>query len=172
MPAPDIVAAYRHRVFGLAMRLLGDREDAADVTQDVLVRLWQRGGAVPPEQQTAWVLTVTRNACLDVLRKRQTRETYTPPAHDAAEATSMTHGPDVLAEASDFRARIERALAGLSEPYRSIVLLREVEDHTYEDIATAVGLPLNTVKVYLHRGRQRLRDALRHRLPAEDLDLV
>jgi RNA polymerase sigma-70 factor (ECF subfamily) len=64
-------------------------------------------------------------------------------------------------EKTELRARIQSALAGLNEPYRSVVILREIQDLKYEEIAQAVDLPLNTVKSYIHRGRKMLREELR-----------
>lgn len=164
------LAAHRHRVYAFALRLTGCREDAADVTQEVLVRLWRHGDRVEEDRRTAWTLRVTRNAAYDLLRRRQTRASYTVTNNDLPDA-APADGPasDALADAADVRRRLERALAALDEPYRSIVVLREVEDLSYQDIADALDLPLNTLKVYLHRARRRLRDALRATIPAEEL---
>ena len=169
---PAALAAHRHRVYAFALRLTGCREDAADVTQEVLVRLWRHGDAVEAERRTAWVLRVTRNAAFDLLRRRQTRAAFTVTNNDLPDrAPADGHAPDTLAESADWRRHLHEALDALDEPYRSIVLLREVEDLPYQAIADALDLPLNTLKVYLHRARRRLRDALRERLPAEDLAL-
>ncbi|MDX1420480.1 MAG: RNA polymerase sigma factor [Rubricoccaceae bacterium] len=164
------LAAHRHRVYRVALRLTGCRDDAADVTQEVLVRLWRHGDRVDEAKRTAWALRVTRNAALDLLRSRQTRTRYTL-AHDGltAAAPADDHAPDDLAEAADVRRHLDHALDGLDEPYKSIVVLREIEGLPYQDIADALELPLNTLKVYLHRARRRLRDALRTTLPAEEL---
>lgn len=168
--APAALAAHRHLVYGYALRLLGDASDAADVTQEVLVRVWRQGDGIEPERRTAWVLRVTRNACLDALRARQTRRAYTPNDDLAIAAAPCTgESPDALTEAADFQRRLERALDRLDEPYRSIVILREIQALPYADIAEALDLPLNTLKVYLHRARRSLREALRAAVPAEDL---
>lgn len=164
------LAEQRHRVYSFALRLTGSREDAADVTQEVLVRLWRHGAEVAESHRAAWTLRVTRNAALDLLRSRRTRATHTVTHNDLPYAAPDDgHTPDALTEAADIRQHLERALDGLDEPYRSIVILREVEDLPYQDIADALDLPLNTLKVYLHRARRRLRDALRTALPAEEL---
>jgi RNA polymerase sigma factor (sigma-70 family) len=171
MPLPHAaLAAHRHHVYGYALRLLGDEDDAADVTQDVLVRLWRQGESVEPERRTAWVLRVTRNACLDALRSRQTRRAHTPNDGALVDAARCNgHSPAALTEAADFRRHLDHALAHLDEPYRSIIILREIQDLPYQEIAETLDLPLNTLKVYLHRGRRRLREALRHAVPAEEL---
>lgn len=168
--SPPALAAHRHHVYGYALRLLGDAQDAADVTQDVLVRLWQEGERVEPDRRRAWVLRVTRNACLDALRSRKTRRAYTPT--DAAllrVAPCDDHSPHLLTEAADFRRHLDDALARLDEPYRSILILREIQGLPYSEIADALDLPLNTLKVYLHRGRRSLRRTLRAVLSPEDL---
>jgi RNA polymerase sigma-70 factor (ECF subfamily) len=163
------LAEHRHRVYAFALRLTGCREDAADVTQEVLVRLWRHGDAVEPERRVPWVLRVTRNAALDLLRRRQTRASFTVTNNDLPDhAPAHGHAPDTLTESADWRRHLQEALDTLDEPYKSILLLREVEDLPYQDIADALDLPLNTLKVYLHRARRRLRDALREALPAED----
>ncbi len=70
-------------------------------------------------------------------------------------------GPAAVVENADFRSQLERAVGELAEPYRTIVILREIQDFRYEEICEALSLPLNTVKVYLHRARRKLREKLR-----------
>jgi RNA polymerase sigma factor (sigma-70 family) len=171
MPLPHAaLAAHRHLVYGYALRLLGDASDASDVTQEVLIRFWRQGEGIEPERRTAWVLRLTRNACLDALRARQTRRAYTPNDALAVDAAPCNgESPHTLTEAADFKRRLERALDRLDEPYRSIIILREIHALPYTDIAEMLDLPLNTLKVYLHRARRSLREALRAAVPAEDL---
>jgi RNA polymerase sigma-70 factor (ECF subfamily) len=111
-----------------------------------------------------WLLRVTRNASIDVLRKRNA---YRNVVQEDAEGNatdgmpSLAPSPHEAVEDSDFQVHLRRALATLAEPYRSIVVLREIQDFKYEEISSALELPLNTVKVYLHRGRRKLREALK-----------
>lgn len=164
----SILSDYRNHVYSLAVRIMGNREDAADVTQDVLVRLWERRNEVEEARRKAWTLRVTRNACLDALRRRQTRSRYTPSS-DEEVGTSDTPLPDVLASSSEVRSHLEHALHALDEPYRSLIVLREIHDLAYTDIAETLDLSLTNVKVYLHRARKRMRESLQRTLPAEDL---
>jgi RNA polymerase sigma-70 factor (ECF subfamily) len=170
MDAAALLRPHADRVFSLALRLLGDRDEAADVTQDVLVRLWQHARELPDERRTAWTLRVTRNACLDAIRARRVRAAVA--LDDAPEPAGHDPSPTDEAEAADLRPHLNAALDSLGEPFKSIVVLREVEGYAYNEIADALELPLTTVKVYLHRARQRLRDILRVRLPAEALPLA
>ncbi|MFA6110084.1 MAG: RNA polymerase sigma factor [Candidatus Latescibacterota bacterium] len=155
----SLCAAHQDRVFTYARYLLGSAEDAEDVTQEVLVRLWDRGRGIAPEGLPAWLTRVTRNACLDLLRQRHWR-----PAHetdvDAELVEDPAPGPAAQTEAAEMHRQLQAGLQRLPEVQRSIVVLREIEGLAYEEIARALELPLNTVKVYLHRGRAQLRQEL------------
>lgn len=155
------VQRYQHRIYGFAVYFLGDRIEAQDVTQDVLLRLWQHRSEIEEDRVFGWLLRVTRNACVDALRKRKTRRNIMTPDTDAlGYAAGADPMPDACAEAADFQGHLGRALSRIAEPYRSIVILREVQELKYEEISGAMNLPLNTVKVYLHRGRKMLREHL------------
>ncbi len=155
------VRKYQHRIYGFAVYFLGDRVEAQDVTQDVLLRLWQHRDEIDEERVLGWLLRVTRNACVDALRKRKARRNVMTSDTDAVGyAIGKGPTPDVCAEAADFQGHLGRALSRIAEPYRSIVILREVQELKYEEISGTLDLPLNTVKVYLHRGRKMLREQL------------
>lgn len=155
---------YRRRVFSFARSLLSNREEAEEVTQDVLLRLWRHQRRVDEERLGAWLLRVTRNACYDLLRRRRSLQAAAgPPAgeEEAAEVWSADPDPEALLQATDFRRRLKEALDTLGEPYRTIVLLREVQGLPHREIGESLGIPEVTVRVHLHRGRRRLREMLR-----------
>lgn len=155
------VRLYRHRVYGFAVYFLGKKAEAEDVTQEVLLKLWEHQDKLDEDRLLGWLLRVTRNACVDALRKRKAyRNIVAPAPDDLGRAPGVEPMPDDDAEAADFQQHLRRALCRLDEPYRSIVILREVQDLKYEEISGAMNLPLNTVKVYLHRARKKLRDEL------------
>lgn len=155
---------YQDRVYRLARYSVGNREEAEDISQEVLVRLWRHLDRVEPAAVWPWLVRVTRNAAIDALRRRGSyRAVVAEDPEDAAalRRASGGPGPETQAEAADFRRHLEEALREVAEPYRSIVILREIEQLQYEEIASTMGMPLNTVKVYLHRGRRMLRAKLR-----------
>ncbi|MEZ4699873.1 MAG: sigma-70 family RNA polymerase sigma factor [Rhodothermales bacterium] len=155
------VLQYQHRVFGFAYHFLGDREEAEDVTQEVFIRFWNHRGEVDGGQPIGWLLRVTRNASVDALRRRNSyRKTISGDSEQVELARGDAPGPAKDAESSDFRAMLDQALDRLSEPYKSLVILRELQDLSYQEIADTLALPLTTVKVYLHRARKMLRDHL------------
>ena len=159
MTADALVRAHADLAYRVALRVTGSPADAADAAQDALVKVWQHGEAVETERRQAWVARVARNAALDLVRRRRARP-QPGLAEAVAEPSSDAPLPDDDAEASDLRAGIEGALATLDEPYRSLLVLRDVEGLAYAEVADALDLPLNTMKVYLHRARRRFQTAL------------
>jgi RNA polymerase sigma-70 factor (ECF subfamily) len=155
------VAAHGQKVFTLAMYLLAQREEAEDVTQEVLMRLWRRGHDVEPEKIGPWLLRVTRNACIDAIRRRRDGGRVPIEGAGAVEVLETAPGPDTLAHASQLGRRVLHALGSLSEPGRSVVILREIQGLSYREIGEALEMPVDTVRVTLYRGRRRLREELR-----------
>lgn len=162
---------HRDRVFTFALYYLGQREEAEDVAQEVFIRLWKYGDRVEAGKLEQWLTTVTRNACYDALRRRKVYHahiTTADPADDAfAAIADGAASPQQQSESSDFQEKLEQALAQIDEPYRSILILREIQDYKYEQISDALKLPLNTIKAYLHRGRKMLREQLKPLLEDE-----
>lgn len=152
------VNQYQHRVFGFVYHVLGDREEAEDVTQEVFIRLWKHRAEIDGGQPIGWLLRVARNASVDALRRRNTyRKTVTGDGELVDRAAGDLPGPAAEAERNEFRAQVDRALDRLAEPYKSLVILREIQDLSYQEISDALSLPLTSVKVYLHRARHMLR---------------
>lgn len=155
---------YRNRIYTFAYYSLRRREEAEDVTQEVLVKMWQHREKIDPERMTSWVMRVTRNAVIDAARRRQTRAAvFADGVEVEIAANYVASGPSAESalERRELSESLETALAAIDEPYRSIVVMREIQDMKYAEIVDAVEMPLNTVKVYLHRGRKMLREALR-----------
>ncbi|MEM9531289.1 MAG: sigma-70 family RNA polymerase sigma factor [Pseudomonadota bacterium] len=154
-----LVKKHQSQLFSLAYHLLGQSAEAEDVVQDVLVKLWQHLPELEAARVKPWLLRVTRNASLDLLRRRRYSQAYVTETVNA--------GPQVVSESplerlssSDLGQRLAEAIRQLDEPYRSLVLLRDVEEMNYREIAEALELSDSQVKVYLHRARRRLRERL------------
>ena len=162
----DTARVYRRRVYSFARYLLSSREEAEDVTQEVLLRLWRHQDGVEEERLGSWLLRVTRNACYDLLRRRRSEAATNAMAaslddETVREVASSDPDPQSRAEAADFRRRLLGALGELGEPYKSIIILREVQGLAHREIGEALGIPEVTVRVHLHRGRKKLRERLR-----------
>ena len=159
------VDAHEDRIFRFARSFVKDRATAQDITQDVLITLWEHQDDVEGDRLSPWLMQVTRNACIDKLRRRQTRHrTMTVDTENVARAASDQPSPEATTEIADFEEHLHAALDRIDEPYRSVVELRELHELKYREIADRLDMPLNTVKVYIHRGRKKLRAQLDQRL--------
>ena len=159
-----LVRLHQDRIYTFARYYLNNEEDAQDVTQEILMRLWHHGMEIPENEVSAWLNRVTRNACFDVLRRRKSyRNNIETDSDKLANLDQESDNllPDAATEAEEIQAYLQKALDKMKEPLRSIVIMREMQDQSYEQIAEQLNLPLNTVKVYLHRARTQLREALK-----------
>lgn len=158
------VERHQRKVYTFARYYLGNAQEAEDITQEALLKLWQNQQQIDEEGQRAWLLKVTRNACLDRLRSRTSaaRVFKDDPDEQAVSAVAAdAPGPEARASASGFRRHLRAALEELKDPMKSIVILREIEGLAYQEISDVLDVPLNTVRVYLHRGRRQLRRQLK-----------
>ena len=154
-------ALRRHgdRAYSYAAWLLGDLEEARDVVQDGFGRLWAHRLAVRDDAAGTWLLRTIHRLCLDRLRKRTVRR---EAASEKLSESLPDHrpGPDQLVGLSELQTMIVQALRRMSPRDRALIVMREMQSMTYQEIGTVLDLPLNTLKVALHRARHRLRKAL------------
>lgn len=155
----QILADQKDRVHTYAVWLLQDAEDARDVTQEALTRLWEQRDAVHNGASKTWLLRTTHRLCIDRLRRRKRRSEIALDALTWSPA-ECSPGPERLAAAAELGHLIGQALTTLSVRDRAVVLLREVSGMSYEEMSTVLGLPLGTLKATLHRARERLRRQL------------
>lgn len=143
---------HQKRIYGLAYQYMANREDAEDVVQEVMLRLWNHRSCLTSEGQEAWIGRVTRNACLDALRRNSYRSAVeTRAGESAVQNASATEG-NLLRHLG-----IEEALSRLAEPYRTVIRLRYFKGLSCKAIGRQLEMPPSTVRVYLSRGRRRLR---------------
>ena len=149
------VDEYQDQAWTLARYLLKDPAEAEDACQEAFVKLWQNQDRIDPARIRPWLMRVTRNLCLDRLRRR----------HPAQEWQEWQQADDAAGPAQELQRRelgkwLKHSINGLTEPYRSLVVLRDVQQHSYEEVASVLDLSLSQVKVYLHRARKQLREQL------------
>jgi RNA polymerase sigma-70 factor (ECF subfamily) len=154
------VRMHKDRVHTYATWILRDRAEAQDVAQEALVRLWEHRRGVDGQGVRRWLMRTVHNLCIDQLRRRKTRSEVDDGEAVMNHRPDMAPGPEKGAESSQLRDTIEQALAALSSKDRAVVVMREVQGMPYDEIATALDLPLGTLKARLHRARERLRSKL------------
>lgn len=177
-----VVLTYQDRLFTFALRLCSDHRDAEEVTQDAFIRAYRALLAYDAARIRAlalrpWLYRITLNLARNRLRGRtatplplpeehqdKERIAATPPLHARAE-----HGPEEVAERAELSVRLAAALDTLSPRYRTALVLRHVAGLSYPEVATALTLPVGTVKAQVHRGVALLRTAwLAHNALTDD----
>ena len=158
-----LVLRHKDRIFGLCRRLLGDREEAEDVAQEVFVRVYHGLGAFRLEAKfSSWLYRIAVNACKNRMDSKEYREARGRRDLEAADAEGISSpSPAQELEAKDRRRLIEAAIQRLPEEQRLLVVLRDVEGRSYEEIAESTGLNPGTLKSRLNRGRRQLQEWLR-----------
>ena len=153
------VEQYQDQAWTLARYLLKDPAEAEDACQEAFVKLWRNQDKIDPERIRPWLMKVTRNVCLDRLRRRHPTEEWEEWQQPADDSGSIP-GPMQGLQTRELGEWLKHSINGLTEPYRSLVVLRDVQQHSYEEVANALELSLTQVKVYLHRARKQLREQL------------
>jgi RNA polymerase sigma-70 factor (ECF subfamily) len=160
-----LVLRYQDRVFNMSLRMLGNREDALDTAQEVLVTAYRSlGGFQERARFSTWLYRITVNRCRDELRRRQTVKHTRPASLDAGEDPLEPAGPPVTpdqeASARELAGAVERAIGGLPEEVREALVLRDTHGLGYEQIAKACSIPVGTVRSRLNRARTLLKEKL------------
>lgn len=152
----ELVEIYQRPVFNLALRMLNNREDAADVAQETFIRIYRHIGKFNPEHKfSSWTYMITSRLCLDRLRrKKRINQEITEDIPDRKPLL------EEQAIANQVKRDLDRAIAKLPEKYRLVVVLRHLNELSYEEIAAVLGIPINTVKTQLFRGREILKQNL------------
>jgi RNA polymerase sigma-70 factor, ECF subfamily len=154
-----LVRRHERRVYNIAYRMLSREDDARDATQEAFMTALRKLSSFRGEAAfTTWIHRVTVNACYDILRRRQ-REPVTDPAEGAEPAATPFDHAEATAQAID----VQRALARVPDDFRAALILHDVQDLPYEEVAEALGVPVGTVKSRIHRGRVALARALGER---------
>jgi RNA polymerase sigma-70 factor (ECF subfamily) len=151
-----LLPRYRDKVFRLIFSMLRDRAMAEDTSQDVFLRIWRAlPGFAGQSQLSTWIYAIAKNGALSEIRKR--KPTVSLDQNDDDDSYNPVVAALAAPEADDSATvSVGQLLDQLPERYRQAVVLFYMEDKSYEQTATSLGLPLGTVKALLHRARKRL----------------
>ena len=162
----EIVRQYTPQVYRLAYRLTGQVADAEDLTQEVFLRVFRSLDSYTPGTFAGWLHRITTNLFLDQVRRKARNKTSALGEYDAdVPRAARADEPERGFEIGNLDVDVQVALDELPPEYRAAVVLRDIEDLTYDEIADVLGISLGTVRSRIHRGRARLRSSLAHRSP-------
>jgi len=156
--AHDELLRHLDAAYNLARWLSRNPQDAEDILQESYLRAVRFGGQRRQESARAWLLQIVRNTCNTWLARNRTNGAPAAVLEEIAAPDSAS--PDVTAQRRQVAGAVRRAIALLPEPFREVIVLREIEGLAYREIAVIVGAPVGTVMSRLSRARERLKELL------------
>jgi RNA polymerase sigma-70 factor (ECF subfamily) len=163
-----LILRYQNLLFGIALRLLNDEDAAADAVQEALISAFRRFDTFRGDSLRSWLARVVVNACYDEIRKKR-RQHSVPLEQFNADGDEIETSywlvdpqadPEVQYESSELESAIQKSLHKLPAIYRLVLVLVDVEGLSYEEAASAVGVPVGTVKSRLARARLQMQKSL------------
>ncbi|WCK54804.1 RNA polymerase sigma factor SigW [Aneurinibacillus sp. Ricciae_BoGa-3] len=164
----ELVDLYKDRVYRIAYRMLGNKQEAEDVAQETFLKVYANIQSYDPNYKfSTWIYRIASNLCIDQIRKR--KQTFSLDAevtgsdgldwHDRL--PDANQGPEETVITDELQEEVQSAIMKLSPNYRAIMILRYIEDLSLQEISEAISLPISTIKTRIHRGREALRKKLR-----------
>ncbi|WP_394236901.1 RNA polymerase sigma factor SigW [Niallia oryzisoli] len=165
----EIVEIYKDKVFQLSFRMLGNRHEAEDIAQEAFIRAYVNIQSYNINLKfSTWLYRIATNLCIDRIRKK--KPDYYLDAEVAgtegltmySQIPSQTRLPEDDVESLELQDTIQREISKLPEKYRTVIVLKYIDELSLNEISEILDMPLGTVKTRIHRGREALRKQLRH----------
>lgn len=161
-----LIVQHEKMVFNYCYRMTGSREDAEDLAQEVFLKVYRSLSTFQGNSQfSTWLYRIAHNICVDRHRRRRAVVVPLTLSDDGEERErplpDSAPSPEEQVLSMEQQAMIQKCIEGLKPEYRSVIVLRDIQHHSYEEIAVIMKLPLGTVKSYISRGRSALRTAMK-----------
>jgi RNA polymerase sigma-70 factor (ECF subfamily) len=163
----ELVLSYEKKIYNYCLRMTNNREDAEDLTQEVFVRVYKNLNKFKGNSQlSTWIYRIAHNVCIDRYRKSKIAAiSLSQPKGPDDERELDVPADDPSPEQQTLRREQQKylleAISRLKPKYRTVIVLRDIQQHSYDEIAEILNLPLGTVKSHINRGRAALREAVR-----------
>ena len=159
----ELVLEYEKNVYNIALRMTGNSEDASDMTQEAFIKAYNSLQSFRGDSKfSVWIYRIATNVCLDFLRSKNRRPTVSLSVEDnegeevQLDVADESQSPELLLDRQMTRESVRRGLETLSPEYRQILLLREIQGLSYDEISQALGLEVGTVNSRIFRARKKL----------------
>jgi RNA polymerase sigma-70 factor (ECF subfamily) len=161
----ELVSVYEKKIFNYCLRMTNSREDAEDLTQEVFIKVYRSLKSFKGNSQlSTWIYRIAHNICIDKFRKAKINVfslSHTKDREDEREMelVSAELSPEEKMVAREQQEFLQKCINGLKPEYRSVIILRDIQHYSYEEIAGILNVPLGTVKSHISRARTALREA-------------
>jgi len=164
----QLVDKFQKKVFNIALRMIGNYDDASELTQEVFIKIYRSIGSFKEESQlSTWIYRIATNVCLDELRKRKIKwirsideEIQGEDGEYLMQIEDSSPTPDKVLENKSLKEAINEAVGSLPEKQRLIIILRDMQGFSYEEISSIINKPVGTVKSRINRARLQLKEIL------------
>lgn len=163
----DIVNLYQHKLYQVCYRMLGNKQEAEDITQEAFIRAYINLHSYDQKRKfSTWIYRIATNLCIDRIRKKKP-DYYLDAEVAGTEGLDMYSQistderlPEEVVEQMELQDRIQYEISRLPDKYRSVIVLKYIEELPLQEISEILDMPLGTVKTRIHRGREALRKQL------------
>ena len=161
-----LVASYEKFIFNVACKMFSNSEDASDIAQEALIKAYKNIDKFDFNSSfSTWLYRITVNACIDEMRRRKGRESISIDAEDeesglAVQIEDTSLGAEERVIQNETVSEVRAAIDKLSEEHKAVIILRDLQDMTYEQVAQTLDLSIGTVKSRLARARKSLKDII------------
>ena len=170
-----LMAQHEKKMYAVALRMFGNREDAQDCLQEAMLRVYRAIGSFKGQSSfSTWLYRITMNTCLDELRRKKNKQsTSLDNLLEQGWSPSDDEGtPEKHAVRAEMRRELNQAIQELPEDMRSAVVLRDIQGFSYDEIAEALGVNVGTIKSRISRAREKLRGKLKEKPELFDTERV
>lgn len=175
-----LITEYQKKVFNIAFRMVGNYDDASELTQEVFIRVFKSLKNFKEQSLfSTWIYKITTNVCLDEIRKRKKRKVVYLDEEIKLEENEVKRQieddkptPEMIAEKNEISKAVNDAIESLSEEHRTVIVLRDLQGFSYEEIAKITSCPEGTVKSRINRARQALKEILKCKTELLDCEFV
>ena len=163
----ELVQKYKARIYQHALYLIGNQEDAEDITQETFIKAWEQCAKLRPKTIRSWLLKCTQNLCFNLLKRQKFQMSLEQGDETELEALLHTHtcpsnpSPDEIIIDQELKELVHCAISKLPPDMRVVIIMRELDGLSFKEIATITKQPEGTVKSTVFRARKKLRELLR-----------
>ncbi|MCX7748555.1 MAG: sigma-70 family RNA polymerase sigma factor [Clostridia bacterium] len=165
-----LIGEYQKKVFNIAFRMVGNHDDASEIAQEVFLKVYKSLKSFKEEASfSTWIYRITTNVCLDELRKKKNKKVISLDEEIKAQDGEMKRQvvddsptPEMAVEGKIIRKAVSDSIKMLSEEHRIVIVMRDIQGFSYEEIAKVLKCPEGTIKSRINRARQSLREILKN----------